>query len=92
MGQKHGGRAKGTKNKRTVALEEKLEALGCDPFEDLVTIAQDATTPLELKVNILKDLLQYVAPKRKAIEVSGGDQPVQIEVVTGIDRGMNSAE
>ena len=37
---KTGGRAKGTPNRATAALKEKLAALGYDPVDELVKIAQ----------------------------------------------------
>jgi len=64
---KTGGRTKGTPNRATSALNEKLEVLGCDPVEGLVKIAQNPNTPVALKVNIFENLLPYVYPKRKSL-------------------------
>ena len=61
----------GTPNRRTSTVEEKLAALGCDPIEGMAKIAMDPSTDVPLRVQILKELAQYVAPKRKAIEMSG---------------------
>lgn len=68
---KTGGRQKGTPNKKTEDLQEQLRLLNCDPVEGLATIAMNPVTPDELKVTIFKTLLEYVHPKRKALEVSG---------------------
>nr|BAH89625.1 hypothetical protein [uncultured bacterium]BAH90129.1 hypothetical protein [uncultured bacterium] len=77
-GRKTGGRQKGTPNKRTEALAEALEEHGCDPVAALVRIAQDAETPRELRARILSDLLPYLYPRRKAIELEGNRRPVVI--------------
>jgi hypothetical protein len=66
-GIKTGGRQKGTPNKRTQELLDKLRELNFDPLENLVVIANDETTSTELKVKIDIELLNYVYPKRKAI-------------------------
>ena len=68
---KTGGRQPGTPNKKTLEIEEKLAALGCDPIEGMARIAMDESAELSLRGQMFKELAQYVAPKRKAIEVSG---------------------
>jgi len=103
------GRPKGAKNKRTLAVEQRLAALGCDPIEGMARIAMetapclvcDATgrvgddepcgqckgvgrlqASLELRGKMYSDLAQYVAPKRKAVEVSGAEgRPVRFQLV-----------
>ena len=70
-GHKTGGRTTGTPNKRTVDVMERLEALGCDPLEGLARIAADPTTETALRARVYADLLPYLYPKRKAVEVSG---------------------
>ena len=79
---KTGGRAKGTPNKRTQSVMEKLEALGCDPIAGLAKIAMNKRqklgvrkdVPIELRAQMFKELAQYVAPKRKAIEINTQEQ------------------
>ena len=70
---KVGGRVKGTPNKATQNVIAKLEALGCDPIVGMAEIAALARKEgdLNLAGSMYKELAQYVAPKRKAIEVSG---------------------
>lgn len=70
---KTGGRKAGTPNRRTADIEEKLAALGCDPIEGMAKIAIDETRDISLRAQMFKELAQYVAPKRKAVEVSGSD-------------------
>jgi hypothetical protein len=72
-GQKTGGRTAGTPNKRTADLAERLEALGCDPVEGLARIAAEPGTDSALRARVLADLLPYIYPKRKALELTGAD-------------------
>jgi hypothetical protein len=55
----------------TVAVAERLEALGCDPIEGMARIAMDINTPIDLRSKLYSELAQYIAPKRKAIEHTG---------------------
>lgn len=72
-GVKTGGRQKGTPNKVTQDIQAKLDALGCDPIQGMAEIAAEArrTGDLNLAGTMYKELAQYVAPKRKAVEVQG---------------------
>jgi len=69
-GFKAGGRIKGTPNKRTQNLAELIAKhhTNFDPILELINIYKDNKTPIDLKVNILKDIMPYVYPKRKSIE------------------------
>jgi hypothetical protein len=97
------GRKKGSVSKKTQSVVEKMEALGCDPLEAMHRIAQQAEKGIEevdrdgnivirrdmaLAGQMYKELAQYVAPKRKAVEVSGTDgDAIQHELsvnITGI--------
>lgn len=71
-GRKTGGREKGTLNRRTHDVMEKLEQLGCDPIEGMARIALQAEAggDMSLAAMMYKELAPYVAPKRKAVEVS----------------------
>jgi hypothetical protein len=62
------GRPKGSKTKQQLAVEAKLEELGCDPITAMATLAIDPATPLELRIKLHRELAQYVAPRRKAAE------------------------
>jgi hypothetical protein len=81
-GERRGGRQKGTPNKKTANVQEKLDKLGCDPIEGMARIAIEAMEikDYQLAGNMLKELAQYVAPKRKAMEVSGSEDggPIRI--------------
>ena len=86
-GERRGGRAKGVKNKATQSVQDKLDSLGCDPIEGLANIAKQAMDDedYQLAGNMYKELAQYVAPKRKSVEMSGpnGEDliPASIKVV-----------
>jgi hypothetical protein len=80
-GRKTGGRTTGTPNKRTQAVTEKLETLGCDPIKGMARIAMDETVEINIRAQMFKELAQYVAPKRKAMEVTGEDgTPIELAV------------
>lgn len=66
------GRPKGTTNKRTRALSDKLVNTGLCPAEALVRIAQQAEESgnLPLAVDAWKAVLPYVHAKPKAIEMN----------------------
>lgn len=72
IGQKKtGGRVKGTPNKATQEIIDKLKELDCDPIAGLARIAQLAMDEADLKTakDAYKELAQYIAPKRKQVEV-----------------------
>jgi hypothetical protein len=67
---KTGGRMKGTPNRRTRDVFERLEALDCDPIEGMARIAMNPQNRPELRGRMFAELAQYVYPKRKALEVA----------------------
>ena len=80
-----GGRQKGTPNKKTQELQERVKKfmknMGIKDFDPLVALAgisQDKGTPLKLKVEALKELSQYFHPKRRAVEFSG-EQTINVQ-------------
>jgi hypothetical protein len=44
-GERRGGRQKGTPNRRTQEVADKLAALDCDPIEGMARIAEDTANP-----------------------------------------------
>lgn len=54
----------------------KLDKEGCDPITELARLAMDLNTPLDAKISIFKELAQYVAPKRRAVDVTTTDESV----------------
>lgn len=75
-GIKNGGRKKGTPNKNSLGLLEKLAAFddgkGFDPVTEALNLFTliHADNPL-VAVKIPLTLMEYIYPKRKAIEHSG---------------------
>jgi hypothetical protein len=80
-GVKTGGREKGTPNKRTQEVIERLAALRCDPIEGMARIAMDETNPPELRGRMLAELAGYCYPKRKAVELSGDGNEAVLRVI-----------
>lgn len=76
---KTGGRKKGTPNKASLAIEQKLVALGCDPVAILAGIAMDEKAPLEARIRCASDLLSYCYPKRRPLD-SPSPQPSNCEM------------
>jgi hypothetical protein len=74
QGRKTGGRERGTPNRRSVELAERLEALDCDPVALLASIATDTEADMALRVKCSIELMAYLYPKRKAIEITEVEQ------------------
>lgn len=73
-----GGRKRGTPNRRTQEVQQKLDELGCDPIEGMARMALDPTNTPELRARLFSELAQYVAPKRKAIETATSESQAVI--------------
>ena len=80
-GNKTGGRKKGTPNKNSVSARELLDRLGCNPLEGLAEIAADESNPIEIRTRAYSELAQYVSPKLRAMELTGGGGgPIEVNV------------
>ena len=64
---------KGKLCKKSLEVAARLEEIGCDPIIGMAEIAADARAAGDnaLAGAMYKELAQYVAPKRKAIEITG---------------------
>ena len=62
---KTGGRGRGTPNRSTAALQEKLAALSCDAVEELVKLARDPMSEPGLRAHIYSLFLRYTHPVPK---------------------------
>ncbi len=85
---KTGGRPKGTPNKDKQELLELILSTGCKhPIQGLAEIAKEAheNADLELARDCYKELSQYVASKRKAVEHSGHVDTEQVQLVVVLD-------
>jgi hypothetical protein len=85
---KTGGRVRGTPNRDTAALREKLGALGCDPTEELVKIARDPKTETGARVSIYSLLMRHSCPipkpqddSRQDIVIGDESAPTTEEVI-----------
>lgn len=73
---KTGGREKGTKNKLNLGVGDKLDKLGVDCVAEIVQIAK-TTKDEQVKLQAYKELLKYVFPQRKAVEMTADvDMPI----------------
>ena len=86
------GRPKGAINKRSKELTERLDDLGVDPIEGMAMISADPTTSPELKFQCFKELAQYIAPKRKAVEQhTTGDVTIEVGNFQDLDEDQNAS-
>lgn len=81
---KTGGRVAGTPNRKTAEVADRLAALGCDPIEGMAKLAMDECSPPELRGRMYAELAQYIAPKRKSLDVSTEHQSSSISINIGI--------
>lgn len=75
---KKGGRKPGSKNKRRSILE-LCEDLSFDPFIELAKIASDRAH--ERQFDALKELCQYIEPKKKSTEVALDPEKSTIRII-----------
>lgn len=82
FGNRGKGRPKGSKNKNKYDVAAKLDLAGCDPVTEMVQMIRDPDVKPEVKANLLKELVKYIAPQQKAVEVSGdADNPVALKII-----------
>jgi hypothetical protein len=89
---KTGGREKGTPNRDTAALREKLVALGCDPTEELVKIARDPKTETATKVSIFSLLMRHTSPIPKPVADSSQDLDISDESALTMEQVLKLAQ
>ena len=84
---KTGGRKSGVPNKVNPLVKARLVELGCDPLEKLVSLAKVAedSNNINLAAKIYTDLLAYIAPKNKPIDLSDTEKPMGGIRVTIVD-------
>lgn len=80
-GIKTGGRKKGSLNRNTKAVLERLQEDHPNycPLSELARIATDADTPLELKVKCNTTIAGYILPKISAVPITVFDRRNGIE-------------
>ena len=83
---KTGGRVPGSQNKRNAEFAKLIEATGFQPLEALCEVGNNAMASgnSEMVFACAKELLPYLHPKKKAIEVTGVDAaPVDFHINIG---------
>lgn len=98
-GERRGGRQKGTPNKRSIALEEKVreaasiiestlpEAFKGDAHALLMTVYKDPTHPIPLRIDAAKAAISFEKPKLAAVTHSGdSDAPLQHVISSAVPR------
>ena len=79
-GEHRGGRVAGTPNKVTQESVDRIDSVmkkhDCDPLEAMILIGKEAWSGGDLKLagQMFKELAQYVAPKRRSIEIRGASE------------------
>ena len=75
LGKKTGGRRPGSVNKRTLDVQQKLEALNCDPISAMARLAikAEADGDLPLAARMYTELAPYLSPKKRSVEVTNAD-------------------
>ena len=52
-------------------MTERLRQFECDPIAGMVTLARDEAVPVALRARLFMELATYVAPRCKAIDLTG---------------------
>ena len=73
------GRKKGTKNKANLGVAEFLQRRNINCIDELLKIANE-TKEENIKLSVYKELLSYIYPKRKAIELNQEIQLPEINI------------
>ena len=71
------GRKKGTKNKKNLGVQERLEQKGINCIDEILEIAR-TTEDEQIRFQCYKELLKYVYPQRKAVEFT---QEIELPVI-----------
>ena len=91
-GERRGGRAKGTPNRRTFALRQGLVTVGAppdaatspprqQPLEFLLNVMEDESHPIATRVDAAKAAAPYVHFRKGLIDTNGRDVPLVVQVI-----------
>ena len=83
-GQRFGGRAKGTPNKKTERVADMFKRMKFDPFEIMAAFAmndrtklklkpKDPDIPYEIRTRMANECAKYIKPQLKAMQVQDED-------------------
>lgn len=62
------------RGRRSDASVSRMQALGFDPMEELISYYRRDATPHDVKIHIAETLMQYMYPKMAQVDVSVDDQ------------------
>ncbi len=65
---------------------------GCDPIEGMARIAMDERADLSIRAQMFKELAQYTAPKRKAVEMQAEGQFSLVDMIRSIEQRRDQAQ
>lgn len=92
-GQKTGGRAKGTPNKRTTALrlgvDDLLAKYSYDPLEAMIAEASDASVDPEVRRSLHGSIAPYIYPKLRSVDATVETSPTP---ASGLLVGMSDEQ
>lgn len=99
MANEHGGRRngagrpKGSKNRRTHDVESLLQGLDMNPIAAMVDIYRDAKESGDFRLagQMARELAQYVAPKRRAVDLSVEAKASGDDLIRAIYEGRKRA-
>ena len=67
--------------KSKTAVAQQLNKLGIDPVAEAVSVATDSSCPHVVRAKIWCELIQYIQPKLKSVEISNkDDKPFQLKL------------
>jgi hypothetical protein len=72
---KTGGRKRGTRNRASRDVRERLEALRCDPIAGMAALAMDGANAPELRGRMFAELAAYCFPRLRAVEFRAEFKP-----------------
>ena len=67
---RYGGRAKGTRNKRTTELQSEIAASGLDPVKYLLQVMGDEKADVDRRDRAAVAVAPYVAPRLASIDAT----------------------
>ena len=75
------GRPKGSKNKRTKALQDAVKESGETPLQYMLRVMRDTAIDYAMRNDMAKAAAPYIHPKLASTEITGNaDKPVQHKV------------
>jgi hypothetical protein len=87
---KTGGRQKGTPNKATLTVQEKLDSIGCDPIIELAKLGMNEKFTEEFRRRCFSDLASYICPKPKPTDLTTTPERPVINVNTNLENSADS--